>query len=132
MKVINKDPKRIVPENGWSVIGVYEDYTAYQKGGMCALSSVVQVSDEHLPLHWEWLVSFSIEGRKRLSNQQINKCLKDFKATHFEEDNHEKGIARKFWYAVEEEYRIPCPCKDEKVIVEGDYQYSVKKEKDDE
>jgi hypothetical protein len=35
--------------------------------------------------------------------------------------------ARKFWLAVEEKYRVPCPCQDESLIVEGDYKYSVKK-----
>ena len=121
-------PERLKPENGWTLLGVYKDYTAYQKGKFCALSSTIYISDEHLPLHWEWLISFSNMGQSRLSNQDIKRCLKDFNAESFEEDNHEKGIARKFWLAVDEKYRKPCPCKDEEVITEGDYQYSVKKD----
>lgn len=119
---------RRIPENGWEMLGISKPYTAWQKGHMCALSSLVNVYDEHQPAHWEWLISFSNMGRKRLSNQEIAICLKDFGAMDFIEDNHEPGIARKFWLAVDEKYRVPCPCQDETVIVEGDYKYSVKKD----
>lgn len=121
-------PIRKAPDSSWSLFGVYEDYTAYQKGGWCALSSVAYLHDEHLPPHWEWVISFSYMGKARLSDAEVKRCLKDFGAEDFEEDNHEPGIARKFWLAVEHQYRKPCPCKDEVVITEGDYQYSVKKE----
>jgi hypothetical protein len=119
---------RRIPENGWTLLGISKPYTAWQKGHICALSSLVNVYDEHQPAHWEWLISFSNMGRKRLSNQEIAICLKDFGAEDFMEDNHESGIARKFWLAVDEKYRVPCPCQDENVIVEGDYKYSVKKD----
>ena len=115
------------PNANWSLQGIHKDFTAYQCGHMCALSSLVYVEDEHLPPHWEWLISFSDMGTRRLSNHDIKKCLKDFDALDFEEDNHERGVVRKFWLAVDHQYRKPCPCKDETVIVEGDYQYSVKK-----
>lgn len=121
-------PNRKAPDSGWNVIGIYPEYTAYQKGKYCALSSVCYIEDEHLPPHWEWLISFSGMGAQRLSDLDIKKCLKDFEATDFEEDNHERGITRKFWLAVEHKYRIPCPCKDEKIIIENDYKYSVKKD----
>lgn len=121
------NPQRIIPSGGWVLVGLTPDYTAYQKGNYCALSSVVEVMDEHLPLHWEWLVSFSAVNRKRLSNAEVAQCLRDFGAGDFEEDNHERGIARKFWKAVDPQYRKPCPCKDEAVIFEGEYQYSVKR-----
>lgn len=121
-------PERRKPEGfGWIIVEVNEQYTAWQNGHICALSSVVFVEDEHLPPHWEWLVSFSNMGRLRLSDYQVLKGLKAFNAENFEEDNHERGIARKYWLAVEEKYRKPCPCKDELVISEGDYKYSVKK-----
>jgi hypothetical protein len=116
------------PENGWTMLGVTPCWTQWQKGYYCALSSLVNVYDEHQPAHWEWLISFSNQGRKRLSNQEIAICLKDFGAEGFVEDNHEPGVARKFWMAVKEKYRVPCPCQDEMVIVEGDYKYSVKKD----
>ena len=125
-KGMRSEPKRLSPSGGWNLIGIYPEYTAYQKGQICAISSLVEVEDEHLPLHQEWLVSFSVMGRARASNAQIKMALKDFDALDFEEDNHERGIARKFWKAADPKYRIPCPCKNEKVIVEGEYQYSVK------
>lgn len=122
------NPERRKPQGfGWKIIDLNKEYTAWQNGIYCALSSVVFIEDEHLPPHWEWLVSFSNMGKKRLSNKEIDFCLKAFDAENFEEDNHESGIARKFWLAMDEKYRIPCPCKDEMVITEGDYQYSVKK-----
>lgn len=121
-------PQRKIPEGfGWNFIEINENWTAWQKGNVCALSSVIQVEDEHLPLHWEWLVSFSNMGKKVLSNDELKQPLKDFGAEEFEEDNHEKGIARKFFMAVEPRFRKPCPCKDEILITEGEYQYSIKK-----
>lgn len=120
-------PNRKYPqEPGWSAIGVNKDHTAWQKGYVYALSSLISVMDEHQPAHFEWLVSFSKMGKRRLSNAEIQPVLKAFGIEDFEEDNHEKGIARKFWLAVEEKYRKPCPCKDEMIITEGEYQYSVK------
>lgn len=124
-----KKPERRKPQGfGWSIVEINENYTAWQKGDVCALSSVVFVEDEHLPPHWEWLVSFSSMGRRRLCDKEIAMVLPIFGAEDFEEDNHEQGIARKFWLSVDEKYRKPCPCKDEVLITEGDYKYSIKKE----
>lgn len=120
-------PARKIPEGfGWYIIEMNEKYTAWQNGYICALSSVAHISDEHLPPHYEWLVSFSNMGKWRLSDKDVGRALKAFGAEDFEEDNHESGVARKYWMAVEEKYRRPCPCKDEMVITEGDYKYSVK------
>lgn len=118
--------ERLKPSGGWSLVAITTAYTAWQKGKFCALSSVVNVYDEHLPPHDEWLISFSVMGQQRCSNQQVQELLKDFGAVDFEEDNHERGVARKFWKAVDPQYRVPCPCKDERVINEGDYSYSEK------
>lgn len=120
--------ERRKPDNsGWTMLGVTPEWTQWQCGEFFALSSMVNVYDEHQPAHWEWLISFSNMGRKLLSNEEILFCLRDFGAEDFIEDNHEPGIARKFWLSVDEKYRVPCPCQDEDVIVEGDYKYSVKK-----
>ncbi len=124
----NAPPPRKAPNSKWALIGVHPGFTAYQRKYMCALSSIAFIRDKHQPSHWEWIVSFSNMGQQRLSNSEIAICLKDFGIEDFLEDNHEPGIARKFWQAVEERYRKPCPCKDETLITEGDYQYSVKKE----
>ena len=127
---MKRPPERKNPSGfGWSLIEINEDFTAWQNGNICALSSIVFLSDEHLPPHWEWLVSFSNMGRLRLSDKEIKPALQSFDALEFEEDNHESGAARKYWLAVLEQYRKPCPCKDEMTITEGDYKYSVKREK---
>lgn len=123
-------PERKKPSTlGWSLVEINQEYTVWKIGEIFALSSVVWVEDEHLPPHWEWLISFSAMGRRRLSNKEISIMLPMFSAEEFEEDNHEKGVSRKFWLAVEKKHRVPCPCKDEMVITEGDYKYSVKKDK---
>lgn len=94
-----------------------------------AISSVVWVNDEHEPeMHWEWLVSFSVVGYTRVSNKDLKWILRDWKMEQFEEDNHESGIARKFWLAVDERFRKPCPCKDEIIKSEGEYEWSEKKD----
>lgn len=121
-------PERMKPNSSWSLVAVLPEYTAWQKGKFCALSSSIYVSDEHLPPHWEWLVSFSVMGKARVSNNEIKQLLKDFSAENFEEDNHEPGIARKFFLAVDHKYRIPCPCKNETIVTDGEYQYSKLKE----
>lgn len=118
--------ERRKPTSAWTMLNITSSWTQWQRGHFCALSSLVNVYDEHQPAHWEWLISFSNMGKKRLSNAEIQNCLKDFNAEDFMEDNHEPGIARKFWLAVEEKYRVQCPCQDETVIVDGDYRYSVK------
>lgn len=117
---------RKTPSGAWYIIGITPDYTAWQSGSFCALSSVAYLHDEHQPPHWEWVISFSRMGRARLNDAEVKQCLRDFDALEFEEDNHEPGIARKFWLAADPQFRKPCPCKDETVIVEGDYRYSVK------
>ena len=125
---MTQPPERRRPQGfGWQMITVNKDWTAWQCGNVCALSSMVFVEDEHQPAHWEWLISFSKGGRARLSDAELAPALKAFDATNFEEDNHEPGIARKFWYAVDVQYRKPCPCKNEIVITEGDYRYSQEK-----
>lgn len=125
---MTQQAQRRTPNSKWSVVGIYRNYTAYRRNDFYGLSSLVNISDEHFPAHEEWLVSFSKANRARLSNKEIKVCLKDWCLEGFLEDNHEPGLARKFWMAVEEKYRLPCACQDETVIVEGDYRYSVKKQ----
>lgn len=124
------EPQRRKPISGeWNLEQIKPEFTVWRKGFIYCLSSVVFIHDEHLPPHWEWLISFSYGGRQVLTNQQIKECLKDFDALNFMEDNHEIGNARKFWLAIEEKYRRPCPCKNEIIITQGEYQYSQKKGK---
>jgi len=111
---------------GWNVIGILPEFTMWQKGEYRALSSLANIDDGHQPPHYEWIVSFSKQSREVLTDAEIAKCLADFDALDFEEDNHEPGIARKFFLPVEHQYRKPCPCKDERIVSLGDYKYSTK------
>ena len=109
---------------GWNVTGILPEFTMWQKGELRALSSLVNIDDGHQPPHYEWVVSFSQSSRQPLNDKQVAQCLRDFDALDFEEDNHEPGIARKFFQPVEHQYRKPCPCKDERLVALGDYIYS--------
>lgn len=126
-------PQRKLPalafESNWTMVLNSDNFTAWQHkiNDICALSSIIYVKEEHLPPHWEWLISFSIMGKKRVPKEMIEWCLRQFDAAEFEQDNHEPGIARKFFMAVDPEFRVPCPCKDEILIKDGDYEYSVNK-----
>ena len=92
-----------------------------------AISGVHWVANSVDPPHWEWCISFSSNGG-RCSDNQIEYALEAFDFEGAEEDNHEPGIARKFWLAVDEKYRKPCPCKDEEIVTESDgYQWSKKR-----
>jgi hypothetical protein len=109
---------------GWVVTGIERDYTMWQSGKFRALSSLVNIDDGHQQPHYEWVVSFSQQDRQTVSDKDIARCLRDFDALDFEEDNHEPGIARKFFLPVEHQYRKPCPCKDERLIALGEFIYS--------
>lgn len=124
-------PERKKPiSSEWSWAGFsWDNGTPWQnEKGYCALSSVIQVKEDHTPLHWCWLVSFSYMGKRALNNKEIKSCLKDWGIEDFEEDNHEPGIARKFFLPVDPAFRKPCPCKNEEVVhYKGDYFYSRKR-----
>lgn len=124
------EPKPIQPSSAlWKFMGFLPNGTHIWMHtlGISALSSVIQVKDEHLPLHWEWLVSVSFSGQRRVKPEELKIFLDDFALRDFEEDNHEPGVARKFWMAVDPQYRKPCPCKDEELVTEIDgYQWSRK------
>lgn len=71
---------------------------------------------------WQWLVSISCFG-KRASDEVCAQALRDFDMPNAEEDNHESGVARKFWRSchLPPEAATECECKtDERVIVEPD------------
>lgn len=116
-----------VPSKGWSFLQFGDEWIAYQNSyGYVALSSVTWVENGYMPGHWEWLISFTGPRNKRVNNRLIKRFIKEWNLKDFEEDNHGPGTARKFWLAVEEDFRAPCPCKDEMIIREGDYEYSIK------
>ena len=125
----NKPPSRAPQGDGWTFLQFAAAGMAWQhRSGICAISSTIWVNDEHEPeLHWEWLVSFSVMGQSRVSDKRLKWVLKAWGMEEFEEDNHELGIARKFWLAIEPRFRKPCPCKDEIILTDGEYRWSEKR-----
>lgn len=45
--------KRRTPISDWKMLLVTQEWTQWQLGHLCALSSLVNVYDEHQPAHWE-------------------------------------------------------------------------------
>lgn len=121
----------------WIIAGVTPQGVAWIRRtnmgrGYYAISSRIVVKEPHHETpNEQFLVSFSFQngkGPQRISNVNLAPILREWGIDdQWEEDNHERGAARKFWLPLEERYRRPCPCKDEVVITEGDYSYSVKK-----
>ena len=79
----------------------------------------------------QWIVSISRRGRRRPTVKECRRLLRHFGMGSAEEDNHEKGIARKFWLPVDPAERVDCECKvDEEQVVEADgYTWSRPREK---
>lgn len=78
-----------------------------------------------------WCVSISRRGRRRPTVNECRRLLRHFGMGSAEEDNHENGIARKFWMPVDPAERVDCECKiDEEQVVEADgYTWSRPREK---
>lgn len=78
----------------------------------------------------QWIVSISRGGRRRPTNGECRRLLRHLGIGDAEEDNHENGIARKFWYPLDPSQRVDCQCKaDEEQVVEPDgYTWSRKRE----
>ncbi len=106
-------PVEIYPKSdrGWQLTGLNAAGLTFLHipSGVSAISSTGWTrGGEGLPDHWEWLVSFSAKGGTRVSNAQLDWILKDWGLEEAEEDNHEPGIARKFFMAIDPRYRVPC------------------------
>jgi hypothetical protein len=123
--------KRLSPSpTGWRVVNVTDLYTAWLEAatGVAVLSSTIFAEGR-----WQYLVSVSVQpppvlirrsgallpAPRRPNDLEARRALEAFGAADFEEDNHSPGIARKFWYPVDGKAE-PCPCKEEKLIVEPD------------
>jgi len=68
----------------------------------------------------QWLIGISAQG-KRPKPHHVRRVLRAFGMKEAEEDNHEPGVARKFFLVVDPTRRVDCECKDtEETIVEPD------------
>lgn len=73
----------------------------------------------------QWLISISRRA-SRPRPQDVRRALRAFGMKGAEEDNHEPGIARKFWLPVDPAHRVDCECKatDELVVEPDGYRWS--------
>lgn len=126
-------PLRPFGARGWAYFGrtpVGEAYV-HQESGARVLVSVVDVADagkQHL-VSISMYCAVSRDGRRRASDAEVANILRIFCIPGAEEDNHEPGIARKFWWRIGQE-QVECECKaDEEIVVEPDgYRWSRKRE----
>lgn len=96
------------------------------RGRVLAISSLIYAEFRD-GMHWQYLVSISYAGG-RASDFVCRRVLADFGIPTAEEDNHESGVARKFWRLIDIAPDEPqlCECKEtEETIVEPDgYTYT--------
>ena len=121
---------------GWSQVSappqLIEDSLAvssWVNGPFLAISALVATQHHSGNVGPEWLISISRRGSRRPRSREVRRLLRDFEMWPCEEDNHELGIARKFWLPVDPKERGVCECKaDEEQVVEPDgYTWSRKR-----
>ena len=98
------------------------DLYCYARGTLWAHSSIDNMELPKRPgaTGPTWLVSISRSGA-RASDDEVRDVLIAFGMHEAEEDNHEPGVARKFFLIVDPAERTACECKaDEEQIVEPD------------
>ena len=116
----------------WTPAGRSGGAESWQSGRVLVLSSIAPMQLPGAPegvVGPTWLVSVSSRGR-RAKPHEIRRALRAFDMTHAEEDNHEPGIARKFFMPVDPAFRGVCECKvEERVVTEADgYQWTTPRE----
>lgn len=66
-----------------------------------------------------WIVSISRKGRRIATTEECRRLLRHLGIGQAEEDNHEPGIARKFWWPLDPAKRVECQCKEtEETVIE--------------
>ena len=94
---------------------------AWANGRFVAISSLIIVPHHSGNVGPEWIISISRRGSRRPRPRETRRLLRDFGMWPCEEDNHEPGIARKFWLPLDPAERGICECKaDEEQVVESD------------
>jgi len=106
---------------GWRLVRHTPEGAVWARGRFVVVSELVQAElPDGSGTGPQWLVSVSYK-RRRPDNKQVQRALRAFGMAAAEEDNHEPGIARKFWLPVDPAHRVDCECKTtEDVIVEPD------------
>jgi len=86
--------------------------------------AISQLADMKLPsggIGPTWTISISRQGSRRPRDREVRRILREFSMWPTEEDNHEPGIARKFFMSVDPAERTDCECKaNEEQVVEPD------------
>ncbi len=113
--------------SGWSYTGraltAEAENSTFARGRLHVISGYGQMElpqsgGRHGPT---WHVSLMRRGRRRPSNDEVRKFLRDFDLVGAEEDNHMPGLARHFFQPVDPAFRGVCECKTtEETIVEPD------------
>lgn len=82
--------------------------------------SSMELPDGSGELGPQWLIGISANS-KRPKPHHVRRALRAFGMTEAEEDNHEPGVARKFFLVVDPTRRTDCECKEtEETVVEPD------------
>lgn len=112
------------PGLGWRYVAAFEGAPGmtveghrWARGTLLVISALEMA---HLPdgsgTGLQWHVSISRSGR-RPRQGDVDLMLEHFGMAEAEEDNHEPGIARKFWLPVDPEKRVDCECKESEDLV---------------
>lgn len=116
----------------WTPVPALPGMAGWASGPLLVMSSVASMQLPGAPegvAGPTWLVSVSSRGR-RAKVKEIRRALRAFDMREAEEDNHEPGIARKFFMPVDPAFRSVCECKlSERVVTEPDgYQWTTPKD----
>ena len=105
--------------------------STWVNGPFVVISSLITVEHHSGNVGPEWLISISRRRRQsnRCNSRESRRVLRQFGMYPAEEDNHEPGMARKFWLPVDPAERGVCECKtNEEQVRESDgYTWSRRK-----
>lgn len=113
--------RNIVLENASRIFnGPGYGLSAYSVGRLRVVSQLIVCDypdgDGHGPT---WIVSVSRRGRRIAKTEECRRVLRHLGLGQAEEDNHEPGIARKFWLPLDPDKRVECQCKEtEETVIE--------------
>jgi len=131
VSVLGLPDSRVPRAPGWVRAERSPRWQAWRRGRFLALSTLdeMELPDGSGRTGPTWLVSISRRGTRRPTDEECRRVLSAFGLAGAAEDNHENGIARKFWMPVDPAERRACECKEtEEQVVEPDgYTWSRKR-----